>query len=127
MSFIDPAFAGQVPFERLVDEANNGWTALSYLPPGGSDPVADTPAVVSLDKPTSQLGSGPSRSTAMGGPRYSQGGTVFLPRGIDRKRGDRFTHNGVKYSLIGAARGDQDHPVTGDDFGWVTWSFEGSG
>lgn len=118
MGFIDPAFAGQVPFERLTDEANNVWTPLLFQPPGGADPVADTPAVVSLDKATPRTGNGP---------RYVQGGTVFLPRGLDRKSGDRFTHNGVKYSLIGAARGDQNHPITGDDFGWVTWSFEGSG
>lgn len=118
MGFIDPAFAGEVPFERLVDEANSTWAPLLYLPPGEDDPVTNTPAVVSLDKP---------RAGAGNGPRYTQGGTVFLPRGLDRKRGDRFTHNGDKYRLVGAARGDQDHPVTGDDFGWVAFSFEGSG
>ncbi|AQT81967.1 hypothetical protein B1R94_25975 [Mycolicibacterium litorale] len=118
MGFIDPTFAGEVPFERLVDEPNNDWAALTYQAPGEDEPRVNTPAVVSLGRAVASGGNGP---------RYSQGGTVFLPRGIDRKSGDRFTYNGAKYRLVGRPAGDQDHPVTGDDFGWVTWSFEGSG
>lgn len=117
MAFLDPQFTVQVPFERLVDEANGVWTPLTYQGlPGGAVQTA-TPSVVSLDKPTAQPGNGP---------RYVQGGTVFVPRGADRRHGDRFTYNGRRYRLIGAARGDQDHPITGDDFGWVAISFESS-
>lgn len=115
---LDPTFAGEVPFERCIDEANNDWELLSYHPPGEYDLRVNTPAVVSLDRPV---------PVAERGARYQQGGTVFLPRGIDRKHGDRFTYNGDKYRLFGKPRGDQDHPLTGDDFGWVTWSFERSG
>ncbi len=118
MPLIDPRFAVAVPFERLTDEANNVWAALTYQPPGGQPPSPDTPAVVSLDKPIALTGNGP---------RYRQGGTVFLPRGIDRRHGDRFTYNTIRYRLIGAPRGDHPHPTTGDDFGWVAFSFEGSG
>lgn len=117
MSVLNPSFAGAVPFERCTDEENGVWVALTYQPPGDGPVAAQTPAVVSLDKPVWRTGNGP---------RYTQGGTVFLPRGLDRHNGDRFTFNGVKYYLIGAARGDHDHPFTGDDFGWVALSFEGS-
>lgn len=118
MPVLNPTFAGAVAFQRCIDEENNVWTDLPYQPAGDTPAVRKTPAVVSLDKPVARTGSGP---------RYTQGGTVFIPRGLDRRNGDRFTHNGVKYHLIGAARGDQDHPFTGDDFGWVAFSFEGSG
>lgn len=117
MGFIDPQFAGAVPFERCADEANNRWTPLLYQAPGVDEPQADTPAVVSLDKPVLVAGNGA---------RYHQGGTVFVPRGLDRGHGDRFTYNGTTYRLVGGARGDQDHPVTGDDFGWVAFGFERS-
>lgn len=117
MPVLNPAFAGAVAFERCTDQSNNIWVPLAYQPPEG-DPAEKTPAVVSLDKPVARTASGF---------RYTQGGTVFLPRGLDRRNGDRFTYNGVKYHLIGAARGDQDHPLTGDDFGWVAFTFEGSG
>jgi len=115
--FIDPMYAGAVPFERLTDEANGVWTPLLYQPPGTNPAIPDTPAVVSLSPAAVQAGNGP---------RYSQGGTVFVPRELDRRHGDRFTHSGTKYRLVGGARGDQDHPITGDDFGWVAFSFVNS-
>lgn len=117
MGFIDPRYAGRVAFERSIDEANGQWAPLTYQPPGGGPEEPQTPAVVSLDKPAAVAGNGP---------RYAQGGTIFVPRGIDRRSGDRFTYNGSRYRLTGGARGDQDHPITGHDFGWVAFSFEPS-
>jgi len=51
-----------------------------------------------------------------------ESGRAFTPRGLDRREGDRFTYNGVEYSLFGVTRGDHDQPFTGDDFGWVVHS-----
>ncbi|WAY18399.1 hypothetical protein OF855_24490 [Mycolicibacterium fortuitum] len=77
--------------------------------------LGDTKAVVSL-----------GAATVTTGFDYRQAGTVFTPRGLDRKEGDRFTHNGLEYTLVGPARGDQPHPFTGDDFGWVAHAIERS-
>ena len=86
MTFIDPAFAGQVPFERRA-ASDGDWAPLQYQTPDG--PVDDTPAVVSIDKPSPRPGNGP---------RYAQGGTVFLPRGIDRKAGNGHDCNTLRRS-----------------------------
>lgn len=49
---------------------------------------------------------------------------AFIPRGLDRKAGDQFVYNGGQYTLAGRPRGDQVHPMTGDDLGWVAWDVE---
>lgn len=46
---------------------------------------------------------------------------VFIPRGLDRKAGDQFSFDGGQYTLAGRPRGNQPHPFTGDDFGWVAF------
>lgn len=50
--------------------------------------------------------------------------TVFIPRGLDREAGDRFTYNDFHFMLVGVARGDHVHPFTGDDLGWVAFQFQ---
>lgn len=107
MGLLNPAYAPLVPFERPTEDAdgNTAWAQLG-----------DTPAVVQLVGPGLESSSGTT---------YAQSGIVFVPRGSDLKVGDRFTWGGVHYMLSGGPNGDQDHPFTGDDFGWVSFTFIG--
>lgn len=61
------------------------------------------------------------------GERYVQDGIVFVPRGYDLIAGDEVPHGGRWFTVVGDARGDQDHPITGDDFGWVEFTLAGGG
>lgn len=61
------------------------------------------------------------------GNRYTQDGTAFLLRGYDLKHGDRLPYHGRYFTVIGAPRGDHDHPITGHDFGWVAYNVTGGG
>ena len=105
LPLIDPVFAGSAVFRRPVVGADNTvtWTVLG-----------DTPVV-------------PSIAGATGDPVLMQAGTLFVPRELDRQAGDRLTYNGVTMVLTGSRRGDQDHPITGDDFGWIAHAFSISG
>jgi len=107
MGLIQAPYAPQVAFERPTEDAdgNAAWV-----------PVATVPAVVELTGPGLESGSGTT---------YAQGGTVFVPRGSALKVGDRFEYGGSKYMLAGGPNGDMDHPFTGTDFGWVSYTFIG--
>ncbi|MBY0440983.1 MAG: hypothetical protein K2Q25_02410 [Mycobacteriaceae bacterium] len=107
MGLLNPAYAPLIAWERPTEDADGN---TSYADLG------TTATVVSLASPRVEAGSGP---------RFIQSGTVFVPRGIDRKAGDRFTYKGFKYTLVGVARGDQDHPFTGADLGWMALEFQG--
>lgn len=72
-------------------------------------------AVVSLNAPTHGVNG-----------RFTQDGTLFVPRGSDVKAADKFTYQGHEFRVVGWPRADQDHPVTGDDFGWVQYVIEGA-
>lgn len=100
-------FAPLVPFERPTEDADGNavWT-----------PLADYQAAVDFSGPGIESGSG--RQDA-------QSGTVFVPRGSDLEIGDRFTWGTGKFMLSGGPNGDMDHPMTGDDFGWVSYSIVG--
>lgn len=110
MSLLNPISPPAVPFKRPTDDPYGGVTFAD---------LGDTPVVVSLQAPsvTNVL------AAANG---YNLAGTVFTPRGVDRKEGDRFTYQGRDYTLIGPVRGNQDHPFTGADFGWVAHAIERS-
>lgn len=72
-------------------------------------------AVVSLNKPVSgQQG------------RFTQSGTLFVPRGSDLKSADAFTYQGHEFRVVGWPRADQDHPITGDNLGWMQFVIEGA-
>lgn len=107
MGLLNLPYASPLPFERSTEDLD-GNTVWSDLDP--------TPAVVALTTPARETGIGP---------RYTQTGTVYVPRGTDRKAGDRFTYQGHNYTLVGPARGDLDQPFTGDDFGWMAFTFQG--
>jgi hypothetical protein len=56
--------------------------------------------------------------------RFTQDGTMFAPRGADIQAADRFSYQGHWFRVVGWARGDQNHPISGDDFGWMTFAIE---
>lgn len=104
---LDPAFAVPVVPERDTgSDGNPNWT-----------PLTETKMVMSLNAPTLVADSK--------GSRYTQSGTVCVPRGYDLKHGDRLPYDGAKYTVVGRQRGNQDHPFTGDDFGWVQFTVTG--
>lgn len=59
------------------------------------------------------------------GPSWTEFGFVFAPRGSDLKSGDRIPYQGLFYVLSGKPSGDQVHPFTGHDFGWMVFTVEG--
>jgi hypothetical protein len=62
---------------------------------------------------------------AVGGSRlhpdsvYRQSAQLFVPRGSDIRNGDRVTYQGRNWVVIGELLWDMDHPMTGEDFGYV--------
>ena len=107
MGLLNLPFAKPLAFERREEDkdGDGDWT-----------PLDATPAVVALAVPGLVPGSGPG---------ITQSGTVYVPRGSDRKAGDRFTYQDCVYTLVGPVRGDMDQPFTGHDFGWVAFTFQG--
>lgn len=108
MPVLDPQFAVPVtPSRDFGADGNPDWQDL-----------APTKLVMSLGAPRLIEGKGS---------RYTQSGTAFLPRGYDIQHGDRIPYDGANYTVVGKARGNQDHPITGDDFGWVQCTVTGGG
>jgi hypothetical protein len=46
---------------------------------------------------------------------------LFVPRGSDVKVGDKFTHQNVTYFVTGSVQWDMDHPMSGEDLGYVEY------
>lgn len=46
-------------------------------------------------------------------------GQLFVPRGSDLKTGDRFKYQEKTYWVTSDAEWDMDHPMSGDDMGYV--------
>lgn len=88
--------------------------------PGGPAALASVQAVFSLSAPA-------KAAWRAHGERFIQDGVVFVPRGSDLIAGDEVTYRGATFTVVGNARGDQDHPFTGDDFGWVVYTLAGGG
>lgn len=44
---------------------------------------------------------------------------LFVPRGSDLKDGDKFVYQGTTYWVRGQRKWDMDHPLTGDDLGYM--------
>jgi hypothetical protein len=101
MGLIQAPYAPQVAFTRPIEDADGNKTDAA---------VGSFPAVIDLTGPALQSGSGTS---------VAQGGQVAVPRGSGLLAGDEFTWAGAKYTLTSGPNGDMDHPMTGDDFGWV--------
>uniref|UniRef100_A0AAU8GPZ8 Head-to-tail stopper n=1 Tax=Mycobacterium phage Farewell TaxID=3158893 RepID=A0AAU8GPZ8_9CAUD len=58
------------------------------------------------------------------GEGYTQSGTLFVPRGSDLQDGDRFRFQKKTFGVIGDAMWDMNHPLTGDDFGYVYYAIQ---
>lgn len=86
-------------------DGNTTWTTLRSVR-----------AVVSLDAPSTEAGTGP---------RYTQTGKVFVPRGSDVAAGDRFDYGGYLYTLTAVVRADTRHPISGRDLGWMVYTISG--
>lgn len=72
------------------------------------DRAAITDAVFALDAPGSS-----------GDSTYSQSGSLFVPRGSVIANGDRITYQGRTFMAVGEPLWDMDHPLTGEDLGYV--------
>lgn len=87
---------------------------------GNHTPTALAPitnAVFALDAPSADDNSS----------LYSQGGDLFVPRGSDLRNGDRVTYQGRTFGIVGEAQWDMDHPLTGEDFGYVVYTIRFGG
>jgi len=69
----------------------------------------------------------PVAVTTESGARYTQDGSVFVPRGSDLRHGDRIPYQGTVYSVVGNVRWDMDHPLTRADFGYVEYAIRRGG
>lgn len=49
---------------------------------------------------------------------------LFVPRGSNIMAADKFVYQGRELRVAGWRIGDQDHPLTGDDFGWMYFEIE---
>lgn len=107
MGLIQAPYAPVVPFRRPDEDPDGDAT---YTDLGNFSIVLD------LSGPGIESGSG--RQDA-------QQGTVFVQRGSELLIGDQFPWGGTTYMLIGGPDGDMDHPFTGNDFGWVSYTVLG--
>lgn len=114
MALLNPQFLTSVVPQRPTDDGmgNTTWT--------GENGVPDLPAV----RVAVWLGS-PSSAAGQRGPAWQEQAQVYVPRGSDLKSGDRIPYQGLKLVLSGIAVGDQVHPFTGHDFGWMVFSVVG--
>lgn len=106
---IAAAYAPVVPFERKDGT-------------GVYQPLATLPAMVELLPPTA----GPS-SMGIQTPDvtvFTQAGQVWVQRGSNLLAGDRLTWSGRQYVVMGAANWDMNHPMTGYDFGWMSFDIQ---
>lgn len=108
---LDPALAPTLPFERPQDPFGDAYTSLG-----------DLPAFVELSDPAP----GPSFEgiETEDITSFTQTGTLFVPRGTGIQVGDRTTYQDRKYLVMGARNWDLDHPLTGDNFGWMTFALQ---
>lgn len=97
---LGPIFGVPVTPQRPMSDGlgNLSWANLPQIPN----------AVFALEAPSSNEDSA-----------YSQGGSLFVPRGSDLTNGDRVTYQGRHFVVQGVPMWDMDHPITGEDFGWV--------
>lgn len=58
---------------------------------------------------------------------YSQSGELYVPRGSDLRNGDRITYQGRTFGIVGEAQWDMDHPLTGEDMGYVVYAIRYGG
>lgn len=126
-------FADPIQFQELSDPENMGndeWNNVTNPLYSPTRPVfkgltaQDFPGFVpDVAQPLSQ-------TLARGGTNEAtQSGSLYGPReyvGIV-KPDWRFRHGGVFYRVVGDPNFDIDHPLTGEDFGYVQWTIRKGG
>lgn len=85
------------------ENGNPNWQPLNSIPH----------CVIDMNRPVADDERSSRRST--------QAGSLFAPRGCGLKDGDRFTYQNVTFGIVGNALWDMDHPLSGDDFGYVEY------
>lgn len=105
---LGPIFGVPITPQRPVSD---GLGNLSWV---NRAPIAN--AVFALDAPSSNEDS-----------VYSQGGSLFVPRGSDIANGDRISYQGRDFVAVGPPQWDMNHPFTGEDFGYVEVRIEWGG
>ena len=108
MAVINPAFTTTITPKRPVENFGEETFA----------DIAPIQAVISLSAPSHKGG---TQS------RFLIYGTVFVPRGSDVVSNDMFRYKGHDFRVLGWAQHDQNHPLTGEDFGWVSYLIEAVG
>jgi hypothetical protein len=96
---------GPIAGETIVAQrpTSDGLGNLSW-----ADLTAIDNAVFALESPSSD-----------GDSVYTQTGSLFVPRGSDITNGDRVTFQGRYFVVVGPPAWDMNHPMTGEDFGYV--------
>jgi hypothetical protein len=99
-ALLTPLFGENIVPQRPTSDGlgNLSWTDLTAIPD----------AVFALDS-----------ASATEDSVYSQGGSLFVPRGSDITNGDRVTYQGRYFVVVGVPMWDMNHPMTGEDFGYV--------
>jgi hypothetical protein len=115
MGLLNPAFTVPVTRHRPVYDSRGNDTA---------DTSGDITlqAVVAVDPAFRRPGTVQGKED-----RFFQDATVFVPRGSDIAPGDRLLYNTWAFIVAGRPRGDQLHPFTGDDFGWMSFRCQSAG
>lgn len=93
---------------RVVDEANNI-----------REPIAPIEVVVFIGAAEPESG---DRSKG-----FSQSGTLWTHRGADLRDADEVPLQQGLFGVVGGPGLDQDHPMTGTDFGWVRYTIRRGG
>lgn len=106
----------------------------NYDSRGNRDPLVFTlDAVVSLQSAMSRprLGDGQEN-------RFIQDSSIFIERDatgpvVDGtpvaalQAGDGITYKGENFNIAGRARGNENHPMTRSNFGWIGFRMQGAG
>lgn len=103
------------PFRPTYDAMGNV-TSLTPL-----EPIENAVVMLNPPSPLSDLAS------QWGNQGYTLEGVLYAPRGAGLQNGDRFSHQGRTYDVIGGTQGDEVHALTGDDFGYVWYAIRWGG
>ena len=76
-------------------------------------------ALFALDPPVTMVGER--------GMLYSQTGSLFVPKGAGLANADRMLYQNRLWDIVGEAEWDMTHPMTGDDFGYVSYAISWGG
>lgn len=93
---------------RVVDEANNT-----------RQPITPIDVVVVID-PAQAVAGDLAKA-------YTQSGTLWTRRGSDLQDTDQVPLPQGVFGVVGGPTLDQDHPMTGTDFGWVRYNIRRGG